>query len=983
MTDSISDVSTNENESSSNELPIAASNLGNASYPSSQPSQVNQPHTNPSPTDPTSGKSGHSDASKADSLDSGNSNFKDKAEPTPSPTVTPSATDPPDSKANESGFGLADALGFPKNSDSSIFALTGDGSQPTVEHVIKQTSDLTQDDLTIISRPQTFADQKENVSSIEGRSVDHFEIKEYLGGGGMGLVFRGYDTVLCRSVAIKILPRNGATSELIQRFQIEAKSVARLDHPNISRVFQVGTDEACDYIIFEYVEGDNLAQLVRRIGPLPLELGLRYSFQLALALQHAYQRGVVHRDVKPANVVVTDGGKLKLIDLGLARSPKENERDESLTATGVTLGTYDYISPEQARDSRSADVRSDLYSLGCTMFFMFTGQPPYPQGTPIEKIIQHSSEKRPNPSDYRSDLPTGFNAITNKLLAIEPDDRFQRPAELIAEIQDFASKNNIPLLGYDENVIVKKIIQKPTWTQQLVPVLIPLVLLIGFVLYLDSVDRNGSIVNTSGVYEPRNPVNTNLEKLKQTPRKNPNLSEGKSEPQSSKETPSTQPTSSKIQIPQNNDSKKSAGNGDAKKTSPDSKKATSTNAANVTYDFIAVGDSESVPKNGLSVKTLDQAFKTINDTRINEIRIFSDKVVLSRQLSLNVNGSVLVTAASETPVIIFVKPEAIEKSANLKFRGGKLSFKGLHFRLDMSDVLNQVTEADLGSFSLFDFESISSATFTDCSMTIVNTNDEDELIFPDTSFIHITKSSKPATDVSAAESVSNKPALTIKDCCIRGDANFVTMPTSMPLTFAFNNGLIVTNQHAFVFGEPDAVDQPSSEIELYLTNVTSATSEGFIQSTASSNGGFLSIRLEANQSIFMYPEASSALVQHIQMPDDFEKSQVLMIKGVDSFFPVNGTLWEIDTNSNLATGIRPPGDFLDFNSMGDWLNLTGTAGNIADVAFLGSEIFSANGHEHTVFDYQLVGEFADNPAIRKKAGIIVDNFSPIPPAILD
>lgn len=978
MTDSISDVSTNENESSLNELPIAASDSGKAPHPSKPPSPTDQPLA-----DQSTGESGHSEASNADSLDSCNSNPEKETEPRQSPTATPNATEPSDAKALESGFGLADALGRPKNTDSGSFDVPGDGSQPTVEHVIKQTSDLTQDDLTIISRPQTFADQKENVSAIEGRSVDHFEIKEYLGGGGMGLVFRGYDTVLCRSVAIKILPRNGATSELIQRFQIEAKSAARLDHPNISRVFQVGTDEACDYIIFEYVEGDNLAQLVRRIGPLPLELGLRYSFQLALALQHAYQRGVVHRDVKPANVVVTDGGKLKLIDLGLARSPKQNERDDSLTATGVTLGTYDYISPEQARDSRSADVRSDLYSLGCTMFFMFTGQPPYPQGTPIEKIIQHSSEKRPNPSDYRSDLPTGFNAITNKLLAIEPDDRFQRPAELIAEIQDFASKNNIPLLGYDENVIVKKIIQKPTWTQQLVPVLIPLVLLIGFVLYLDSVDRNDSTVNTSGVYEPRNSVNKSSEKSPPTSTNESELSGGKSEMQSPKETPSTKKTSSKTEIPKNMDSKKSAGNGANQKSTSDSKKAASTNAANVTYDFIAVGDSESVPKNGLSVKTLDQAFKTINDTRINEIRIFTDKVVLSRQLSLNVNGSVLVTAATDSPVIIFVKPEAIEKSANLKFRGGKLSFKGLHFRLDMSDVVDQVSGANVGSFSLFDFESISSATFTDCSMTIVNTDDEDELIYPDTSFIHITKSSKPVTDVSSADAINNKPALTIKDCCIRGDANFVMMPTSMPLTFAFNNGLIVTNQHGFVFGEPDAVEQPSSEIELYLTNVTSVTNLGFIQSTASLKGSFLSIRLEANQSIFMYPEASSALVQHIQMPDDFEKSQVLMIKGVDSFFPVNGTLWEIDTISNLATGIRTPGDLLDFNSMGDWLNLTGTAGNVADVAFLGSEIFSASGHEHTVFDYQLVGEFADNPAIRKKAGIIVDNFSPIPPAILD
>ena len=957
MTDSVSDVSTSENESSLHELPIAA-----ASDSQKTPSLIDQK------------PSGETLEEVRDP------NLTNSESPSNSPS---DSNDFQKANGNSKGSDLASAFGLPKNSDSGSFDLTGAGSHPTVEHVLKQSPDLTEDELTIISRPQTFADQKDNVSAIEGRSVDHFEIKEYLGGGGMGLVFRGYDTVLCRSVAIKILPRNGATSELIQRFQIEAKSAARLDHPNISRVFQVGTDEACDYIIFEYVEGDNLAQLVRRIGPLPLELGLRYSFQLALALQHAYQRGVVHRDVKPANVVVTDGGKLKLIDLGLARSPKQNERDESLTATGVTLGTYDYISPEQARDSRSADVRSDLYSLGCTMFFMFTGQPPYPQGTPIEKIIQHSSEKRPNPSDYRSDLPAGFNKITNKLLAIEPDDRFQRPAELIAEIQDFASKNNIPLLGYDENVIVKKIIQKPSWTQQLVPVLIPLILLIGFVLYLDAVDRNESVVNTTGVYEPRKSTRVDSEDSNQLTDEETDLSKGKTND------PSVQKKELKEPSPFANENTKQAivknpnRAGVEPRDSSDSKKGPSNNATNVTYDFIGVGESNVIPENGLPVKTLDQAFKTINDTRINEIRIFKEKVVLDRQLTLNVNGSVLVTTATEKPVIVFVKPESIEKSANLKFRGGKLSFKGLHFRFEVADVVGEITDTSVNSLSLFDFEDISSATFADCSMTIVNTDDESKLIYPNTSFIRMTKSSRSATDVSLTEVVSNKPALSIKDCCIRGDANFVSMPVNMPLTFAFNNGLIVTSQRAFVFGEPDVVEEPSSEIELYLTNVTSVTNAGFLKSTASSSGNFLSIRLEANQSIFMYPEVDSALVQHDQMPDEFEKSQALMIKGVDSFFPVNGTLWEVSLLSDKMIGNPGASDLLDFNSMGDWLNLTGTAGNIAEVKFLGSEIFSASGHEHTVFDYQLVGEFAENPAIRKKAGINVNNFSPIPPAILD
>ena len=179
--------------------------------------------------------------------------------------------------------------------------------------------EISPDEMTVITQLPNVGDAKATISSLEGRIIGNFELKQFLGGGGMGIVFRAFDSVLSRSVAIKLLPRAGTKSETIQRFQVEARSAARLDHPNISRVFQVGSDDACDYIVFEFVEGDNLSQLVRRIGPLPYDLALRYTFQLALAIQHAYQRGVVHRDIKPANVVVTDGGKLKLIDLGLAR----------------------------------------------------------------------------------------------------------------------------------------------------------------------------------------------------------------------------------------------------------------------------------------------------------------------------------------------------------------------------------------------------------------------------------------------------------------------------------------------------------------------------------------------------------------------------------------------------------------------------------------------------------------------------------------
>ena len=243
---------------------------------------------------------------------------------------------------------------------------------------------------------------------MPGDRLGHFELVEYVGGGGMGRVFRAIDTQLGRTVALKVLPpEQAADPDALQRFQNEAQSAARLDHDNIARAYYVGEDRGLHYIVFEFIEGVNVRVLVERKGPLPLAEAVSYTLQVAEALAHADARAVVHRDIKPSNVLITPEGRVKLIDMGLARLRHADPAVADLTASGVTLGTFDYISPEQARDPRNADIRSDIYSLGCTFFFMLAGQPPFPEGTVLQKLLQHQGDQPPDIRQFRPELPRG------------------------------------------------------------------------------------------------------------------------------------------------------------------------------------------------------------------------------------------------------------------------------------------------------------------------------------------------------------------------------------------------------------------------------------------------------------------------------------------------------------------------------------------------------------------------------------------------
>ena len=267
-----------------------------------------------------------------------------------------------------------------------------------------------------------------------GERIDSFELEEPIGVGGMGAVFRARDTRLDRQVALKLLPPEQAGDvEVVQRFYQEGRAAAQLDHENIARVYTIGHDANFHYIAFEYIEGTTIRQRVERNGPLPVSEAINYTLQIAGALVHATERGVVHRDIKPSNIIVTPQGRAKLVDMGLARR-FERGNDDGLTQSGMTLGTFDYISPEQARDPRDVDVRSDLYSLGCTLFQMLTGRPPFPDGTVLQKLIQHQEEPPPDVCALNPLVPPDLAQILVKLMAKDRDRRYQTPEQLVRDL---------------------------------------------------------------------------------------------------------------------------------------------------------------------------------------------------------------------------------------------------------------------------------------------------------------------------------------------------------------------------------------------------------------------------------------------------------------------------------------------------------------------------------------------------------------------
>lgn len=264
-------------------------------------------------------------------------------------------------------------------------------------------------------------------------SIGKYKVLERIGSGGMGSVYLCEHKLMRRRVAIKVLPTAKAEEpSALERFQREARVVAALDHPNIVRAYDIDQEDKLHFLVMEYIDGSSLQEIVKRHGPLSIARASHYIRQAAAGLHHAYQVAhIVHRDIKPGNILVDRQGVVKILDMGLARFFHDEEEILTRKYDENVLGTADYLAPEQALDSHDVDIRADLYSLGATFYFCLTGNTPFNEGTVAQKLIWHQTRQPKPVRSLRPEVPEGIAAVIEKLMAKDREQRYQTPAEVV------------------------------------------------------------------------------------------------------------------------------------------------------------------------------------------------------------------------------------------------------------------------------------------------------------------------------------------------------------------------------------------------------------------------------------------------------------------------------------------------------------------------------------------------------------------------
>jgi WD40 repeat protein/anti-sigma factor RsiW len=335
--------------------------------------------------------------------------------------------------------------------------------EPAFREAVEKAKALTAQGLTeALGPPRPRAEAADERRPGPGQ-LREYRLLEKLGEGGMGTLYKALHTRLKRVVALKVLPSGRMNDPAaVARFQREMEAVGRLNHPHIVRATDAGEVDGTHFLVMEFIAGQTLAQLVEARGPLPVAEACELIRQAALGLQHVHEHGLVHRDVKPSNLLLSVEGQVKVLDLGLALLKEEGPAVEGLTATGQVMGTFDYMAPEQFGDTHAVDSRGDIYALGCTLYFLLTGTalfggPAYPNR--LSKMLAHAQAPVPPIRDLRGDVPAGLAAVLARMLAKHPADRFATAAEVAAALAPFAAGCNLDRLA--ETTAVRSAVPSP------------------------------------------------------------------------------------------------------------------------------------------------------------------------------------------------------------------------------------------------------------------------------------------------------------------------------------------------------------------------------------------------------------------------------------------------------------------------------------------------------------------------------------------
>ena len=729
---------------------------------------------------------------------------------------------------------------------------------------------------------------------LEGQQLNHFRLDAFVGGGGMGAVFRGTDTALGRTVAIKVLLQQYSDDEeTTQRFQNEAQSTARLDHENIARVYYVGQDRGWHYIVLEFIEGENLRDLVYRNGPLSLEATVRYTLQIADALEHASSRDVVHRDIKPSNVLISQNGRVKLVDMGLARLHQVDNSQDDLTATGVTLGTFDYISPEQARDPRNADVRSDLYSLGCTVYFMLTAEPPFPDGTVLQKLLQHQGDAPPDPQQIRPELPASICDITAKLLAKSPRDRYQDPLELSADLLLLANQLNFRP-DRNSSVIMRPHGLKTSWTSRHLPWIVPtgLLLLIGMLIHYTTrplgpmMPPVGLSANEAGTFDESAPIADRFDATNRPNSRDAVSAGGRSAP-----VPSIPPSSSQP----NQDEEKGKksldpipASGGVPTLPPKAPKPTSE-----AEKSLRVG---SLIDRG-SYGSLAEACRKAISGSVIELD-YSGRLEKPESPILLAQRKLTIRAGEGQQPIVHFRPlgpdRALYPRSMITLAGGSLTLVNVHLELEIP------AHARSEGWSLFEAVLADQLRLERCTLTIRNAAGDFSAMYRDVSFFNV--KAPPGKDQPLAQDplpIPPRIQIELRNCIARGEAVLLRGDALFSAGLQWENGLLATTER---FVEIDGQPTPPPEdqqLTIDLKHVTAVMDQGFcLMKTSSDQRRLAPVRIDCTDSILITD--NMPLIEQ-SGPETEEEFRNLLTWNADRCFYENfKVFWKIDSLQNTA-----------------------------------------------------------------------------------
>lgn len=908
----------------------------------------------------------------------------------------------------------------PDSSKPSLLSSARPTEQPTVISSQPPLSTPSQAEGRYSTRPDRL---------LPGVCLGPFELIEYVGGGGMGHVYRATDKALGRTVALKVLsPEQVAEAGTLLRFRNEARSAARLNHENIVHVYYAGEEEGVSFIAFEFIEGTNIRQLVEQKGPLTLAEAISYTLQIADALAYASRQNVVHRDIKPSNVLVTPDGRAKLIDMGLARLQGPGQADD-LTASGVTLGTFDYISPEQARDPRNADVRSDIYSLGCTLFFMLSGRPPFPEGTVLQKLLQHQGDEPPDVRQFRPDLPEELSRVLRRMMAKSPQQRYQDPAKLMEALYGLVQQVGLQPAGPGQRMWVVPSPSKAALLQRHLPWLAPVTILIVIVLLLhflwDSPDReiarlgaptavhaakdgkaghalppraapkagtgsrDAKAIATPGVpsvatlppastpnARAASPVVPQPAAMLSPAGRSPVLSSvalGDSPPVAGQWTAAPTGSAGLSAAPQAAGGlslRDSAGNRPANSDSP-----------NPLVDPASVGratppaiqnrtlvvDGRGLPN---CFATLKAACSAATNGDVIELR-YSGRIQPETPITL-ANVQVTIRAAEGFQPVIAFRPT---ESDPVKYRRSMFSLSGSRISLwNLALELSIPDELPPDSWTLFDVDQAEALELRQCCMTIRNATGGWDVAF-------MRLKASPFADSVLGESLEQQRVqITLEDCVARGEAVLLHNEGMQPIQLQWNNGMLSTTEWLLAADCSDAF-RPSYTTQLSLDHVTALIGRGLCQFNQTDYVPDQLVNIHVSNSILL-GSGSSVLIEQNGVNDLERARQRIAWVGKSNFYEGFRIFWSISPRDASKTSEQ-----MDYDSwLGHW-TLERESNANCDLAQL-KRLPQKNRpvHTHVPADF-LLDETRSNAAIgsggdRRNAGMLMDRI-PDPPPVPD